>query len=341
MHKLDFDHVHNTSPASSQVSPTLGVADLRYPWEAPGAEVAERVEATTRAWVLDRGLVSAPLAETKFDPVNVGLLTCLCFKEAPLERLELLSQLLAWIFLKDDQFDEGPAGESVDRLSHVLREFDLVLRGHPAPRDTATLRTLEELSDRLRAEAVGGEWFRWFAQSMADFWFRGLLGEAKLKAQAGPPSVDAYLRMRVHSIGVLPFLDLVELGEGFALPRAIAAQPEIVELRLLASKIIALANDVFSYEKERRVNDPNNYVHLLCVHAHRTVAEAVDLTVREHDRLLGRFLALCSEVPSYGELDADVAHYVEGMRAWMRGALDWQMASMRYAEGRTLLGEDA
>lgn len=43
--------------------------------------------------------------------------------------------------------------------------------------------------------------------------------------------------------------------------------PDLRRLMSMSSNIIAWANDVFSYRKERRVDDPHNLVLLLIRHA--------------------------------------------------------------------------
>lgn len=315
----------------------LSYDDLGYPWRGLPTPRAAAIEASTARWVVERGLVSEDELARRFTPVNVGLLTCMAFPHATFERQELLSHLLGWIFLKDDLLDEAIEAHDPDRLEALFDGYLRVLQGQPAPvRASASVRALEELSDRI-ARLADFDWFDWFCDSMRDFWMEGLVGEARLKHLDGVADAETYMRMRTYSIGVLPFLDLVELSQEFALPRIVVAQPHLQQLRWLAARIIAYANDVFSFEKERRAGDPNNYVWVLMQHEGLDVAEAVDRTIRVHDRELQAFERLARAAPDVGPLDEQVRRYIDGHREWMRGALDWQLVSRRYAPGRALL----
>jgi hypothetical protein len=295
---------------------------------------ADAIEASARAWTAQRGLVPVPQLPRRFDPVNVGLLTSLCYAGATAERRELIAQLLAWIFVHDDVYDD--ATHDPERLHAVLAGYADTLRGAREPFEDASpsTRALVELRDRIAAVA-DPMWLDWFCESMRGFWLDGIVVETRIRAADTTPDVPTYLRMRMHSIGVLPFLDLVELAHGFAIPRVVAADPSMMRLRMRTARVIAYANDVFSYEKERRAGDPNNLVHLLMHHDGLSLPGAVDRVISLHDREVALFESEAASIP-FASLP-HVDQFIEGHRAWMRGALDWQRLSRRYSTGRELL----
>ncbi len=316
-----------------------GYADFDYPWPAPAVPTAAALEADARAWAVRFGLVQVAELPRRFDPVNVGLLTALSYPGAPAKRQHLIAELLAWIFIQDDVYDDAVASHDPELLHTVLSEYVAVLRGaEPGPRAGAASVALASLRDRINAVADPA-WMDWFCESMRGFWLEGIVAETRIRSLDITPDVTTYLRMRVHSIGVLPFLDLVELAHGFALPRVVCGDPTMMKLRLRTARIIAYANDVFSYEKERRAGDPNNLVHVLRHHDGYSIAGAVDRVVRLHDRELELFRREAASTPFAGI--PHVGDFLEGHRAWMRGALDWQRMSRRYTTGRELLDQGA
>jgi hypothetical protein len=60
--------------------------------------------------------------------------------------------------------------------------------------------------------------------------------------------------------------------------------------------------------------------------------DAVSASVSRVNAHVARFLELERALPSFGpEADADVRAYVAGMTAWMRGNVEFSLASRRYA----------
>lgn len=328
-------------PPEAVLDPTVRrktYVDLAYPWLAPPVPRALAVERAARAWVVEQGLLREDQLERRFDPVNVGLLTALSYPRAAGERQELIAQLLAWIFIQDDVFDEAVAGHDPARLRVVLDGYAAVLRGAPLPAGASTSTVaLASLRERIAALA-DPMWMDWFCESMRGFWIDGIVEETRIRSLGITPDRRTYTRMRVQSIGVLPFIDLVELANGYTLPRVVCADPSVMRLRLRTAEIISWANDVFSYEKERRAGDPNNLVHVLMHHEKLSLADAVDRVVRIHDREVLAFEREVRLLPYLGAIP-QLDDFVQGHRDWMRGALDWQRLSRRYTSGRDLLDE--
>ena len=332
----DPEHIDSAPLHAQSTQHRRGYADLGYPWAAPDVPHARDVEASARAWVVAQGLLAPAQLAARFDPVNVGLLTALCYPGASRERQELIAQLLAWIFIQDDVFDDAVAAHDPVRVRAVLEGYALTLRTGET-QESAASRALAELRTRIVAIA-DPVWFDWFCESMRGFWIDGIVEETRIRSEERTPARTDYVRMRTQSIGVLPFLDLVELSLDFAIPRVVCADPALMSMRVRTARIIAYANDVFSYEKERRAGDPNNLVHVLMHHDHATFPDAVDRVVRLHDREVALFEHEARTLPFIGTIP-HVDAFIEGHRAWMRGALDWQLASRRYVSGRKLIDE--
>jgi hypothetical protein len=343
MNSLEGDPIPSAEKGLLDPSaPRKNYADLAYPWLAPPAPTALHVERAARDWVLAEGLLAKEQLARRFDPVNVGLLTALCYPRAPLERQELIAQLLAWIFIQDDVFDEAVAQHDPERLRLLLEGYAAILRGDAFSRMVESAASparaaLASLRERIVAIA-DPTWMDWFCESMRGFWIDGIVEETRIRSLGITPDRATYTRMRVQSIGVMPFIDLVELAEGFAIPRVVCADPSVMRLRVRTAEIISWANDVFSYEKERRAGDPNNLVHVLMEHQGLSLADAVDRVVRIHDREVLAFERDVQALPYLGAVP-HLDQLIQGHRDWMRGALDWQLLSRRYSTGRELLDD--
>lgn len=310
---------------------------FRYPWPSVSAPHGKRLSDDAYAWATEQRLFTSERLARKFAAVEVGSLAALVYPGAPIDAQQAIADFLGWVFLEDDIFDEEDAS-SPERLARVLRAFALVLDGAPTPPGgpalalvppdaPAALRALADV--RARLATLGSDVsFRRFAASMKEFWFDGVLAEARQRLRPGLPSLSDYLELRMISVGALPCFDLIELAYGFTLAPAVLVAPDVVEMRRLGTLEIALTNDVFSYEKELKAGDPLNFVHLMHQHHRISLEESFERVISIHNDVVAAFDAIAADVERRSPA---LRLYVEGHRRWMRGAWDWQMAARRYA----------
>ncbi len=310
--------------------------DLDYPWPAPTTPLAAHLEEMAKEWVLAHELVREDQLKKRFSPINVGLLTALSYPHAAQDKLVLFAQLLAWIFIQDDEVDNATGHDPVALAAFYGRHLEVLAGDDVKDDEPAVHRALADLRARF-AESADADWLEWFLLSMRGFWIEGVVEETRIRALGIIPDKRAYVSVREHSIGILPFLDFIEHARGVFLPRVIAADPSLIMLRRRTARIVTYANDVFSYEKERKNDDPNNLVYLLMHHEGLSLTEAVDRVVAIHDDEVRRYQRDVANLsPALFEIPG-VKEVIDGQRHWMRGALDWQKRSLRYAAGRTML----
>jgi 5-epi-alpha-selinene synthase len=72
-----------------------------------------------------------------------------------------------------------------------------------------------------------------------------------------------------------------------------------------------------------------------------SLTEAVAQAVELHDNEVRSFLQCVEQLPSFGAADADVECYVEMLRCWIRGHLDWAHETGRYRPFEERTGEQA
>lgn len=174
-----------------------------------------------------------------------------------------------------------------------------------------------------------------FRESLRGFWLDGVVVETAYRQRGVVPTRAEYLAQRVHSIGVLQVLDLAELFRGTPLPPEIRHDESHEALRDAAARIIACANDLYSYDKERRAGDPNNLVTVLVQHEGMTLEQALDEVVRVHDEEVVVLESLAAgALRRFPQHHVAVAGWIEDVRAWIVGALEWTERAARYASGR-------
>ncbi len=314
---------------------------LRYPWDAPTNVATAQAERAAEAWVIRHGLLRDDTIAARYRGVSVGLLAGMTHPTAAPELLELVAQVMAWIFIEDDHYDAAVERASSDALSQRFRGYVEILARRRAPADAdVAMHALADLARRLSARGSAG-WYRHFVATMQQFWLEGVLVETWYREQGITPDPASYMATRVQTVGVYVCLALAEL-DGNELDATLRSHPLVMRTTWLTSRIIAYVNDVVSYEKERRAGDPNNFVHTLRHHHALDLGSAVARTVQAHDRELAQFLALDRALHHASpELAARIASLVAACRAWMAGALQWQRIATRYAAGRALLVPEA
>jgi hypothetical protein len=296
---------------------------------------ARSIERATRARVLGVNLLPrVPSVLRRFDASQFGLLAAYAYPKATRERLELCNDWHVWLFLFDDEADEcvevgqRPAylQEYMEACLEVLRGGALRPRARPLERFTHDIR-------RRMERLASASWLARFAEDVESYLFQGTLEASRHWTAGTVPDFDSYLTQRAEDSGMYTCVDLVEFAqEGRELPRDVLATAELRRMRELCTRVVALSNDVFSYEKEVLWSrNPNNLVHVLQVHQglglEASVAEAIQVVNAD----VACFQVCEERLLESGLLnDARVAFYVEGMKAWMRGNVCWSLLTGRY-----------
>jgi hypothetical protein len=316
-------------------------SSLAYPWPARCNPAVERAEVSAAAWVARHGLLRDAATAARFRSVGVGRLAAMAYPTAAPKLLELFADVMAWIFVQDDVYDTAPAREQrPERLESQFERYLTILRTGVVTRDAEpTARALADLARRL-SELGSSTWYACFVETMRRFWMDGVVVETYYRARELSPDPASYMAMRVQTVGVYVCLDLMELCLPQELPPEVREDPILRRITWLTSRIIAYVNDVYSYDKERRVGDVNNYLHVMQRYEPMSLRAVVDHTIRVHDRELHQLGQLDGTVRDHGPSARKlVERYVEGCRDWIAGSLAWQRTSGRYASGRALLGE--
>lgn len=254
------------------------------------------------------------------------------YPDAGQEQLALAADYLCWAFALDDHGDETPAGERPGQLAELFERFDAAFTSAP-PRadDPPPVIALRDIVSRLHRIASAAEVDAFRVGNQA--YFGGMLWEANNRAGKWVPHETPFLMLRPAAGAVPPFFALIEPLEGFRLPEAVKAHPQLQELVRLAGGIVCWINDVLSYEKERKLGDVHNIAYVYEVHRGilpgAALAQATALSNAEVDG----FLARAAAMPSFGEeSDALLSRYVGVLGSMIRITRDWTYGSARYAE---------
>jgi 5-epi-alpha-selinene synthase len=252
---------------------------------------------------------------------------------ASLDRLLVAGTFSQWLFFLDDQYDDHPElGRNPLGVRQIMdRYFETLATGRLPPSPTSFARFTVYLRRRLEASCPAG-WMPRFLRNVQAYLYEGSLRTAEHWAQDRVPSTSDYLAIRMHDSAVFPAIDMIEVAAGLRLPREILEHTSIVEMRRLTVRHTAFVNDLFSYQKEVLWSGtPCNLVRVLMHNESASLEEAVFEIVAMVNRDVQRFLELERDLPSFEPAIADeVDAYLTGMKDWMRGNVEFSLASQRY-----------
>jgi hypothetical protein len=255
------------------------------------------------------------------------------YPHASLDRLLAAGAFSQWLFFLDDECDDQPElGRHPDAARAVMSRFFSIFKTGSMPEDpTPFARFSVDLHGRLSALSSKA-WQKRFFDDVEDYLFRGSLACYEHWSTDRVPTLKEYEPLRMHDSAVYAAVDMIEVAAAIVLPDEVIAHPTLVEMKQITTRHVAFVNDLFSFQKEVMWHgSPWNIVTVLMHDGERTFEEAVAAAVALVNSDVARFLELEQQLPKLdSSLDAQVDSYVDGMKIWMRGNVDYALASTRY-----------
>ncbi|MGW1075503.1 terpene synthase family protein [Streptomyces sp. NPDC002537] len=314
------------------------VPDILNPFPYQVNPHAERAREHLSAWTRRMGLVSGRSAGKRFERADFGWFAALVYPTADGPRLELAADWFAWLFLVDDQLDDGGLGRSPERVRGMVARMRAVLEDpEPGARDAGAPTALSSLADlwsRTAADATP-HWRRRFVHHLGDCLTTAATWEAANRARGVVPDEETYVVNRRRTGAIYVCMDLIDIVERVDVPEAVYDSPEFGAALDAASNVVCWTNDVYSLEKERSLGETHNLVHVVEHHRGLSRAKALahvrEAISHETELFLERERALLLAHPGH---TAVLGPCLAGMRTWMRGNLDWSSRTDRYHAAR-------
>lgn len=325
-------------------------AHLQEVFKALPAQVNPHVQAAIRhldRWVAEHGLIKRTAARQRFDQANFGGFAAVTYPTANEADLGLIADWFAWLFLLDDQLDDGLLGRDSDRTGALMTAIFDVLNG---PGDGSNVDSsssapaiVTSLADlwRRTAPAASPTWRRRFvdhvvAGGLAACW------EAANRVRGVIPDEESYVENRRHTGAIYVCMDLIEIVEHIDLPAAVYESEPFARALRAACDVVCWTNDLYSWDKETTLGEYHNLVTVSRHARGLSQAEAVDLTVRRIAEQVLEFLAHEPKaLAAWPAAAAEVSACLAGMRSWMRGNLDWSADTRRYRDALRRNGDPA
>ncbi len=312
---------------------------LRSLTASPMSPWVDEAESHTRNWVRSFGLVRSERAKERFDCMAAAGLAARSYASAVGQSdLAIATDWISWLFLLDDQLDEGSVGRDLMAASKLLRPLAKSLAEQPARRsryDSPLQAALDDLWSRM-APSMPATWRARFIRDFADY-LSGCEWEVANRASGRIPSLEEYPPGHRRTGALWPALDMLEFVTHDPLPDLVYSNPLFAELRNATADVVCWTNDVLTVDKERARGDVHNFV-IVLEHTTGCTTDTATAQVAQYiDRRLTDFMERERRLPDLLDamrLEESTRHTVNrnvaGLRDWMRGHLDWGLETLRY-----------
>ncbi|KAI5921858.1 Presilphiperfolan-8-beta-ol synthase [Camillea tinctor] len=264
---------------------------------------------------------------------NFGYMASIWAPTCDEEALEMMVDWNWWVFMFDDQFDEGHLSNN---LSAAKEEIDIAIgiMEETQPRytmeDSLIRYTFQTSCDRLKKRA--GPELREHWKEMHKRYFNGLLEQVQVteSKRTYTRNVEEYVHMRRGTIGAYPSIALVQYALGINLPLDVINHPSLQECMCVCVDFVHLHNDIMSYRKDKVLGVDQNIIMLLMKQG-LSPQEAIDKVGTMLNDCYKRWYTALLDMPVCGEnIDREVLRFVEACRNVALGNLYWSFSTGRY-----------
>jgi hypothetical protein len=319
------------STASSESSPQY--AALYCPFTTETHPRHEQMRARTDQWMSGYGIyIDEPYRRRMFKE-DVTYLVARGLPYGLDSRMQIVFDLILWETVIDDQLEGyGRSGQS-ERAALAARIVHAVTTpqstGHAESPLVVGIRDLRQRIGEAGASPV--QIARW-TSAISSYIFGQLLDWADCQ-EAQNYGVDDYLPHRINSVGVLPFIALMDFAGGFEISIPDWERPEVRALIQMTICLAAIANDIVGFHHQEPSVDLN-IISLMAAENRLTFGSAMAEAVLVHNAMMQRFTRLGDAV---AECEGpELRAFVESLRIWLRGNIDFTCHSQRYTAPASL-----
>lgn len=295
----------------------------------------EEVHQHTFIWATNHHLLQKSAAIHRFHASRFAWLAARVHAHTSFVELALTNDFFTWLFMLDDQFDDGSFGRQPERTK-VFVDRLLAILGIEHGENTRPLTgpiadALRELWERVRPLTTP-QWRRRFTGHLQDY-LDAYLWETGLRARGETPDIGMYLKKRQDAGAMRLALDYIDLAEHIDLPPDIYESTLVQALLLITNNVVCWQNDIFSVEKELAHGDYSNLAVVLQRARGCSLQEGIEIANEMITREIRLLESLTGLVPkTFPDHRQDLEKYLACMRAWVRGNLDWSLESYRFSE---------
>jgi hypothetical protein len=291
-----------------------------------------------RAWARGFGILPHGDTYDRYCDTRFDLISAYQYYDLPLEAAVTAAHLMTWFFVFDDVMDISLSPEQDIRSYRQRlceRHLELLGGAKASENDPPVIVAFGDFLRRVHRLCEGSlhPWYERMAHHLREY-VMGTHWESLIGPTTAANSNTAlYLQVRHMTVGVAPCLDLMAAAKRIS-PEPIIADPFIRRMERLAINYSIWINDLAGLCRDVR-QGLGNVVFTLQQDQSLGIADAVRAVARQCDGELDAFLEVERQLPlllgdEFARNASAYAAYVDVLKRWMRGLVDWSARSARY-----------
>lgn len=309
------------------LSGITGLEVFKEEWSHPvrHGEHYETLQSYFSDWFLSFGTFDEGRANL-FVKSDYPLLTTIAWPDAELTRARDILGLVAALTTRDDEVDDE---RDASRPQMIAAELQSIRSGF-----VGTGTKWEPLYHSIWegfAAHMPKRQFERFTKCVERFVEGCLEWERQQLSASALSDIEQYSASRHIAVGQPIDMVLVEYGLGIDLADEILQDPLVQQMQAAHVDYIWLMQDLLSYRKEVATDASSNIITSVAASNGGDIQAAVDETHRIMRRRISDFNAACEvlAVSALGERQ-ELWRYIEGLRDWTSGWVEWTVRSPRY-----------
>ncbi|KAI9046800.1 hypothetical protein LZ554_008882 [Drepanopeziza brunnea f. sp. 'monogermtubi'] len=265
---------------------------------------------------------------------DLGYFAAVSLPEADPFKLRTVIDWFNWLFVFDDQLDDGPLSLQKEEACRYIDGTLALLNGSPSEQYGAIQpiqQVIHDIWKRVREDpkcSLDAK-LRWLEHTREYLTALGNSIDFEPRATL-QETIAGYMEYRIHTFATLALFSFVEYAYELQIPNAVFQNQKIVKLEQISIEIQIIVNDCVSYHREKDQNCPHNVIHLLRHHGFSEQG-AYD---EAHKMLRARYKLwhlTMADVPVWGEkVDREVSRYVQGIQDVALANVNWSFRTERY-----------
>ncbi|KAM7192315.1 terpene cyclase [Naviculisporaceae sp. PSN 640] len=300
-----------------------------FPWPRSVNPHFEECKAESDAWIRSFRVFS-PKAQKAFDRCDFSLLAAMAYPRLDKAGCRVVCDVMNLFFVIDDESDRADEYEARYQADCVMD----ALRNPYNPRpvgEWAGGRITQEFWQRALKTATPSCQKRYV--DLFQYYMDGVVQQAIDRDQQHIRDVETYFALRRQTIGTAPSYGLLDMH--FNIPDYMIQHPHVQHMSDLATDMISMCNDLYSYNKEQATGEADHNLITVVMHQFGlTLHEAYEWVGSYHDDVLEEFIDLYETLPWFpNESEAtnqELREYVNGLGDWVRANERWSFEGGRY-----------
>jgi len=251
--------------------------------------------------------------QRKFKGIKAGLLGSFAYPVHERVHLRLACDLMNVLFAVDEISDVLDGHEAEELAAKILQCFRDPSSETPRNEGEHPLIRLHQDFLRSVVKATSSSNSLRFLKDY-EYYLKAMVKEAKdRETRSIRTTIEGYLELRRYTGAIKPSFDMILMP--LDIPEVVLEEPKIKELEAMAIEMVAVANDVVSFNVEQARGDIHNLVIVLVNAEGIPAQEAMERVGKWYQKRAQDFIKAMADLPivESKKLRVDIQRYVWGL----------------------------